>query len=60
MLNHRDNHNSYHGVSAMDWSNLAPIPSDLPLEILLVDVKNGALIGRFKHLWTFDPNLNRP
>lgn len=60
VLNHRDNRNSLNEPSRMDWTNLAPIPSDLPLEILLVDVDSGELAAKFEYLWTFDANLNWP
>jgi hypothetical protein len=44
----------------MDWTNMAPIPSDLPMEILLVDVESGELVANFEYFWTFDANLNWP
>jgi hypothetical protein len=60
VLNHRDNYNSVANPSRMDWTNMAPIPSDLPLEVLLVDVHSGELAAKFEYFWTFDPNLNWP
>jgi hypothetical protein len=60
VLNHRDNRNSIADPSRMDWTNMAPFPSDLPLEILLVDVDSGELAAKFEYLWTFDANLNWP
>lgn len=59
VLNHRANHNSLNDPSAMDWTNLAPIPSG-PFEILLIDVDSGALAATFKYLWTLDADLNYP
>jgi hypothetical protein len=58
VLNHRDNYNSVADPSRMDWTNMAPIPSNLRLEVLLVDVNSGELTARFEYLWTFDANLN--
>lgn len=60
VLNHRESYSAPSNPSAMDWTNMAPIPSNLPLEIQLVDVENGTLIARFKYLWTFDATLNWP
>jgi hypothetical protein len=56
VLNHRNTYTD----TPMDWSNGAPIPSDLPMEILLVDVNNGELVGKFDYLWTFDAKLGWP
>ena len=60
VLNHRENYNSLNEPSRMDWTNMAPIPSDLPMEILLVDVNSGELVAKFEYLWTFEANLNWP
>jgi hypothetical protein len=60
VLNHRENHFSPNEPSRMDWTNMAPIPSDLPMEILLVEVKSGELVAKFEYLWTFEANLNWP
>ncbi len=60
VLNHRESYGAPSNPSAMDWTNMAPIPSNLPFEIQLVDVQNGTLIARFKYLWTFDSTLNYP
>lgn len=60
VLNHRDRHGSLNEPSRMDWTNLAPILSDLPLEVLLVDVNSGELVAKFEYLWTFDANTNWP
>ena len=60
VLNHRDNYNSVANPSRMDWTNMAPIPSDLPLEVLLVDVNSGELAAKFEYFWTLDANLNLP
>jgi len=56
VLNHRD---TYRDIP-MDWTNMAPIPSDLPMKILLVDVNNGELVREFDYLWTFDATLGWP
>jgi len=60
VLNHRDNRNSMNEPSRMDWTNMAPIPSGLPLGILFVDVDSGELVGEFDYVWTFEANLNWP
>jgi hypothetical protein len=60
VLNHRDNYNSVANPSRMDWTNMAPIPSDLQLEVLLVDVNSGEVAARFEYFWTFDATLNYP
>jgi hypothetical protein len=60
VLNHRDNRNSMNEPSRMDWTNMAPIPSGLPMEIMFVEVDSGELIGRFDYIWTFEANLNWP
>ena len=36
VLNHRKDYYTSSTVSAMDWTNQCPIPSDLPLEILMI------------------------
>jgi hypothetical protein len=56
VLNHR---NTYRDIP-MDWTNLAPIPSDLPMQILFVDVNTGELVRKFDYLWTFDPSNSWP
>jgi hypothetical protein len=56
VLNHRDTYSN----APMDWTNMAPIPSDLPMKIMLVDVTNGELIAEFDYLWTFDANNGWP
>ena len=58
VLNHRENRNSSNTPSKMDFTHLAPVTSDLPLEVQLVDVSSGELIAKFSYLWTFDTNLN--
>jgi hypothetical protein len=60
VLNHRENRNSMNQPSQMDWTNLTPTISDIPLEITLVDVNSGELVATFEYLWTFDANLNWP
>jgi len=56
VLNHRDKYREI----PMDWSNMAPIPSDLSMQILLVDVSSGESVGEFDYLWTYDANLGWP
>jgi hypothetical protein len=59
VLNHRSDYASG-AVSAMDWTNACPIPSDLPFEILMIDMNSGALLSKFVYLWTFDAENNWP
>jgi hypothetical protein len=59
VLNHRADYTTRAG-SAMDWTNPCPIPSDLPFEILMIDMNSGAVLTKFVYLWTFDANLNLP
>jgi hypothetical protein len=59
VLNHRSDYASG-PVSAMDWTNACPIPSDLPFEILMIDMNSGALLTKFVYLWTFDATNNYP
>jgi hypothetical protein len=59
-LNHRSDYNTVGGSSAMDWTNPCPIPSDLPFEILMIDMNSRAILNKFVYLWTFDANLNWP
>jgi hypothetical protein len=47
-------------VSAMDWTHPCPIPSDLPFEILMIGLNNGAVLSKFEYLWTFDAQNNWP
>jgi hypothetical protein len=56
VLNHRKDYT----VSEMDWTNQCPIPSDLPFEILMIDMNSGALLAKFVYLWTFDAENNWP
>jgi hypothetical protein len=60
VLNHREDYYSPNNPSRMDWSNLAPIPSDLPMEILIVDTESGELLAKLEYVWTFDASLNWP
>jgi hypothetical protein len=60
VLNHRPDYNTHGGSSAMDWTNLCPIPSDLPFEILMIDMNSGAVLAKFVYLWTFDAQNNWP
>jgi hypothetical protein len=59
VLNHRSDH-AASGVSAMDGTNECPIPSDIPFEILMIDMNSGALLSKFEYLWTFDATNNWP
>jgi hypothetical protein len=60
VLNHRKDYYTSNSVSEMDWTNQCPIPSDLPFEILMIDMNSGALLAKFVYLWTFDAQYNRP
>lgn len=60
VLNHRSEYNMHGGSSAMDWTNQCPIPSDLPFEILMIDMNSGAILAKFTYLWTFDAQNNWP
>jgi hypothetical protein len=60
VLNHRAEHYGTGDPTAMDWTNVCPIPSDLPFEILLIDMKDGTLLRKFTYVWTFDAEYNRP
>jgi hypothetical protein len=59
VLNHRSDYASG-PVSAMDWTNECPIPSDLPFEILMIDMNSGPLLSKSVYLWTFDAENNCP
>lgn len=60
VLNHRKDCYTSNKVSEMDWTNACPIPSDLPFEILMIDINSGALLSKFVYLWTFDAENNWP
>jgi hypothetical protein len=60
VLNHRKDYYTSNTVSEMDWTNQCPIPSDLPFEILMIDMNSGAMLAKFKYLWTFDADNNWP
>ena len=60
VLNHRKDYTASGAVSEMDWTNACPIPSDLQFEILMIDMNSGALLSKFKYLWTFDAQNNWP
>jgi hypothetical protein len=60
VLNHRGNYESSNRVSEMDWTNSCPLPSNLPFEILMMDVNSGELLAKFAYIWTFDVENNRP
>lgn len=59
VLNHRSDYASS-ATSAMDWTHPCPIPSELPFEILMMDMNSGAVLSKFEYLWTFDANNNWP
>ena len=60
MLNHRADYSTSGAVTALDWTNQCPIPSDLPFEILMLDMDSGALLTKFVYVWTFDAQNNWP
>jgi hypothetical protein len=60
VLNHRKDYYTSNKVSEMDWTNQCPITSDLPFEILMIDLNSGALLAKFVYLWTFDAQNNWP
>jgi len=60
VLNHRKDYYTSNSVSEMDWTNQCPIPSDLPFEILMIDMNSGALLAKFVYIWTFDAQNNWP
>jgi hypothetical protein len=60
VLNHRKDYYTSNSLSEMDWTNQCPIPSDLPFEILMLDMNSGALLSKFVYLWTFDALNNWP
>jgi hypothetical protein len=49
VLNHRKDYYTSNAVSEMDWTNQCPIPSDLPVEILMIDMNSGALLSKFEY-----------
>src|ERR1700687_546712 len=54
LLNQRDQYFTPNEPSRMDWSNVAPIPSNLPMSIMFVDIDSGEMAAEFKYIWTFD------
>jgi len=60
VLNHRSSDSTGGEISEMDWTNPCPIPSDIPFEILMIDMNTGALLSTFKYFWTFDAQNNWP
>jgi hypothetical protein len=60
VLNHRKDYYTSNSVSDMDWTNQCPMPSDLPFEILMIDMNSGALVAKLVYLWTFDAQNNWP
>jgi hypothetical protein len=53
VLNHRKDYGTTGTVTAMDWTNQCPMPSELPFELLMIDMNSGAILEKFKYLWTF-------
>jgi len=54
VLNHRKDYYTSNSVSEMDWSNQCPMlryhtgrSSDLPFEILMIDMDSGAILAKF-------------
>lgn len=60
VLNNRSDYATSGAVSEMDLTNQCPIHSDLPLEILMIDMNSGALLNKFVYVWTFDAQNNWP
>jgi hypothetical protein len=60
VLNHRQDYTGSAAVSEMYWTNQCPISSDLPFELLMIDMNSGAILAKFKYLWTFDARNNWP
>lgn len=60
VLNHRKDHYTTNTISEMDWTNQCPIPSDLPFELLMIDMSSGAILAKFPYIWTFDAVNNWP
>jgi hypothetical protein len=60
VLNHRKDYSGTAAISDIDWTNLCPSKSDLPLEILLIDMNTGAILEKFVYVWTFDVAQNWP
>jgi hypothetical protein len=60
VLNHRRDYTGSSTPTQMDWTNQCPTPSDLPLEILMIDMNSGALLTKFVYVWTFDAENNWP
>jgi hypothetical protein len=60
VLHQRKDYYTSNTVSEMDWTNACPMPSDLPFEILMIDMDTGALLTKFVYLWTFDAENNWP
>jgi hypothetical protein len=60
VLNNRKDYTGSGVITEMDWTNQCPIPSDLPFELLMIDMNSGAILAKFKFLWTFDAENNWP
>jgi hypothetical protein len=48
----------WYSGSPTDWTKQCPIPSDLPFEVLMIDMNSSAPLSKFVHLWTFDAENN--
>lgn len=60
VLNRRKDYYTNNTISEMDWTNQCPIPSDLPFELLMIDMNSGAILAKFKYLWMYDAELRWP
>jgi hypothetical protein len=60
VLNHRKDYTESGVITEMDWTNQCPIPSDLPFELLMIDMNSGAILAKFQYIWTFDAVNNWP
>ena len=60
VLNQRKDYTESSAVSEMDWTNQCPLPSDLPFEVLMIDMNSGAILAKFPYIWTFDAVNNWP
>ena len=60
VLNQRKDYTGSSAVSEMDWTNQCPMPSDLPFEVLMIDMNSEAILAKFEYIWTFDAVNNWP
>jgi hypothetical protein len=60
VLNHRKDYYTINTISEMDWTNQCPISSDLPFELLMIDMNTEAILVKFPYIWTFDTVNNWP